>query len=110
MSDVLGISTLIAPSQPLISQTREPNGAENPETALDQACRDFESVFINYMLQQMRRTIPQDGLFNGGQAEQIYTSMLDNETAKSISNQRGLGLAALLRHQLSAQEPTKKNE
>ena len=108
MSDFLGVSNLMAPSQPLMSQTRASKGAANQETALDQACRDFESVFINYMLQQMRRTIPQDGLFNGGQAEQIYTSMLDSETARSISNQRGLGLADLLRHQLSAQEPLKK--
>jgi flagellar protein FlgJ len=110
MSDFSGISNFMLPSQPLASQIRDPKGSKNKSATLDQACRDFESVFINYMLQQMRRTVPRDGLFNGGQAEQIYTSMLDNETAKSISRQGGLGLADLLREQLSSQEPIKKNE
>lgn len=109
MSDLLGIANLMTPSPPLASRTGSPQGVENQDAALDRACRDFESVFINYMLQQMRRTVPKDGLFNGGQAEEIYTSMLDNETAKSISRNSGLGLADMLRQQLSSQAP-EKNE
>lgn len=69
---------------------------------LRSACRDFESIFIQQMMQQMRRTVPQDGLFNGGQAEQMYTSMLDGELSKSFAQQRGLGLSDVLYRQLSA--------
>jgi len=69
---------------------------------LEQACKDFESLFVAQMMQQMRKTVPQDGLFNGGRAEKIYTEMLDSEMAKSISNQRGVGLAAMMYRQLSA--------
>lgn len=74
---------------------------ERQET-LKNACRDFESLFINYMLKQMRQTVPKDGLFRAGQAEQMYTSMMDSEVAKEISRQRGLGLAPIMYHQMAA--------
>jgi flagellar protein FlgJ len=79
--------------------------------ALKNACRDFESLFINYMLQQMRQTVPKDGLFGAGQAEKMYTSMMDSEVAKEISRQRGLGLAPMMYHQMMAainDDPKKK--
>ena len=80
--------------------------------ALEKTCRDFESLFINYLMQEMRKTIPEDSLFGGGQAEKIYSSMLDNEVSKTMAQQRGIGLAAMLYNQLSsvqeANDRTKK--
>lgn len=81
------------------------------QASLENACRDFESLFVKYMLQQMRQTVPQDGLFDGGQAEKLYTSMMDQEVAKEISEQRGIGLAPMMYHQMIAgigNETTKK--
>jgi len=78
---------------------------------LEVACRDFESLFVNYLMQKMRDTIPDNSLFGGGQAEKIYSGMLDNEVAKSVSQQRGIGLAALMYAQMSStgeNESTKK--
>jgi flagellar protein FlgJ len=68
---------------------------------LKRACQDFEAIFTNQMFQEMRRTISNDGLFNGGRAEEIFTSMQDAELAKSMSRQKGLGLADVLYRQLS---------
>lgn len=76
--------------------------ATNRQETLKNACRDFESVFVTYMLKQMRRTVPQDGLFGAGQAEKMYTSMMDTEVAKKISQQRGLGLAPMMYQQMLA--------
>jgi len=62
-------------------------------------------------MQKMRDTIPENSLFGGGQAEKIYTGMLDNEVAKSVSQQRGIGLADLMYAQMSSEdenENTKK--
>ncbi|RJQ84827.1 MAG: flagellar biosynthesis protein FlgJ [Desulfobacteraceae bacterium] len=98
----------IRPSAPLLRSEypAEPVKARSsgttPSKQLEQACRDFESIFVNYMLQQMRRTVPQNDLFNGGRAEEIYTSMMDNELAKSIAQQRSMGLVSVLYRQLSA--------
>jgi len=76
-----------------------PAGGKDSER-LKQACEDFESIFVDFMLQQMRRTVPENALFGGGHAEQIYTSMMDSELSKSISHQRGLGLADQMYRQL----------
>ena len=85
--------------------------SEPDDKKLEKACRDFESLFVNYLMQKMRETIPENSLFGGGQAEQIYTGMLDNEVAKSVSQQRGIGLAAVMYAQMSSigdNENTKK--
>jgi flagellar protein FlgJ len=92
------------------SKVGDRQGAE-PQKPLKSACRDFESLFVHYLLKQMRRTVPQDGLFGGGQAQQMYTSMMDSEVAKEISRQRGLGLAPMLYQQMmeaANETPTKK--
>ena len=68
---------------------------------LHQACRDFESLFVQQLLKEMRKTVPRDGLMNGGQAEQMYSEMLDGEMARQISNQGGIGLAPIIFAQAS---------
>lgn len=83
--------------------------AENEKARIEQACRDFESLFVQQMMKQMRRTVPQDGLFSGGNAEKMYSSMLDGEIAKAVSEQRGIGLAPALIRQLLELSAHEKN-
>ena len=79
--------------------------------AMEKACKEFESLFVQHMLKQMRETVPKDGLFSGGSAERVYTSMLDGEMAKTISDSKGIGLAPILYRQLAAMnESEKKSE
>jgi peptidoglycan hydrolase FlgJ len=78
--------------------------AQNEQGKLEKACNDFESLFVKYMMQQMRETIPQNGLFGHSQAEKIYTGMLDDEVAKSVSHGRGLGLAKAMYEQMAAMQ------
>ncbi|HDD35360.1 MAG TPA: flagellar biosynthesis protein FlgJ [Candidatus Desulfofervidus auxilii] len=73
--------------------------------ALKRACKEFESFFIYYLLKVMRKTVPKVELFYGGLAQDIYTSMLDEELAKKAANIGGLGLANLLYQQLSRKSP-----
>ena len=42
------------------------------------------------------------GFISGGQAEEIYTSMLDAEMAAKISTRGGIGLSEMLLHQLGS--------
>jgi peptidoglycan hydrolase FlgJ len=77
---------------------------------LEETCRDFESVFIHYMLQQMRRTVPRSDLFNGGRAEEMVTTLMDTELSKSIAQQRSLGLASILYRQLNSSESKPSDE
>lgn len=76
--------------------------SDSNDRELEKACHQFESLFVKYMLQTMRDTIPENNLFGGGQAEKIYTGMLDDEVAQSVSQQRGIGLAAIMYAQMAS--------
>jgi len=67
---------------------------------IKKACTEFESLFINLLLKEMRATVPKTGVISGGKAEEYYTSLLDNEFAKKIASGRGVGLSSLLYEQL----------
>ena len=70
------------------------SGESSPQ--LKEACSELESLFISYLLKEMRATIPKTGLISGGKAEEIYTSMLDTQIAKEMASQRGIGLASFI--------------
>ena len=103
MADTFQVTDLMSRYQQQIDRTRNApvNKAAVTDDDLDKTCRDFEALFVGYMMKEMRKTIPDDGLFSGGRAEQMYTSMLDDETAKSISKHNGMGLAPMLYRQLT---------
>jgi peptidoglycan hydrolase FlgJ len=69
---------------------------------LKTACDEMESLFIQHMLTEMRKTVTKSGLIDGGRAEEIYTSMMDAEVAKQMAASGGLGLARMLQEQVRA--------
>ncbi|MDD5758341.1 MAG: rod-binding protein [Desulfobulbaceae bacterium] len=71
------------------------------ERKLKEACQNFEAIIIQQMLTAMRKTVPKDGLFTSGYAEDMYQSMYDEGLSKEIASGRGLGLADVLYKQLS---------
>ena len=76
----------------------------DPATSGEQAqirevARQFEALLMHSLLKSMRATTSQDGLMDNDQTR-LYTSLLDQEIAQSISK-RGLGLAEILERQLS---------
>ena len=83
------------------------SGRNDPQ--LRKACSELESLFIAYLLKEMRATIPKSDFINGGKAEEIYTSMLDSEMARELSSKGGIGLLSILLDQLGRrQESVKK--
>lgn len=71
---------------------------------IEKACTDMESLFISYLLKEMRATIPKDGFVGKGKGEEIYTSMLDSQLAKELAAERGIGLSPLLQEGLLRKE------
>lgn len=84
-----------------LSVTAVPKRDNNEE--MRKALKDFESLFINQMLKTMRESVGKSELMHGGSGEDIYTSMLDEELAKSISNAGGIGLEKMLMKQMSSE-------
>ena len=86
--------------QRTLESNKRPKSNIQNEPELRDACLEMESLFIHHLLKEMRATIDKSGFISGGRAEEIYTSMLDAETAKNISTRGGIGLAQMLLHQL----------
>ena len=70
---------------------------------LYEQCQEFESIFVNMMLKEMRATVQKSGMIDGGQAEDIFTDMLYDEYAKDMSKSAGFGLADAVYVELSRQ-------
>jgi flagellar protein FlgJ len=72
------------------------NAAHQDRVRLKEVCHELESLFIGHLLKEMRATVAKSGFLSGGRAEELYTSMLDNQLAKELSAKGGIGLATLL--------------
>ena len=70
---------------------------ERPDVAAKAVAKQFDALFINQMLKQMRESMPQDGMLDSSQGR-MYTSMFDQQVSQSLAT-RGVGVAdMLLRH------------
>lgn len=80
--------------------------AVDPEKAkLKQACQDFESIFLNFLLGKMRDTVPKSDLMGSSHGEDVYRGMLDDELAKQMAASGGVGLADTLYRQIEGTIP-----
>jgi peptidoglycan hydrolase FlgJ len=75
--------------------------SENRSKDLKSACRELESLFISQLLKEMRATVHKSGLMDGGQGEEMFTSIMDAELSKTIASNGGLGISDQLYAQLS---------
>ena len=75
--------------------------ADMSKKEVQKAARDFEAMFASLMLKSMRSTVGKDPLTGGGQGEEIYRSLLDQEYASIMVSGDGLGLAKIIEQQLT---------
>jgi flagellar protein FlgJ len=75
---------------------------EKEDARLKEACAGFEAIMLHTMLKAMRQTLPEGGIFDRSQAEEIWESRMDQEIADRISKGAGSpGLRDFLYRQLS---------
>lgn len=87
--------------------------AGDTDSKMKAACESFESIFLHQLFKQMRATVPESGLLEGGMAKEIYTDMMDGEVSRKLAGEKGIGLARMLENQLrqmnlNSTAPTKK--
>lgn len=73
---------------PAASGINTPAGAQGTarnDEALKKAARELESVFYYYMIKAMRDTVPKDGLFDGGNEEEMMTGLLDQQLSVDMA-------------------------
>ncbi len=70
-----------------------------------QAGQDFEAFFVGQMMEQMMAGIESDSMFGGGQGEDVWRSMLNQEYGKEVAKSGRLGIADhVMATMLQAQE------
>jgi flagellar protein FlgJ len=74
--------------------------AEDPEGALKLVATQFEALLLDIMMKSMRSAAPGESLLDN-EGSRLFTSLLDQEFSRKLSEQGGLGLADLLVKQLS---------
>lgn len=75
----------------------------NPREAASRVAGQFEALFLQQVLKQMRETLPKDGPFDSD-TMRTYTSLFDQQIAQHLSA-RGLGLKEAIERQLARALP-----
>ncbi|MDA3845620.1 MAG: rod-binding protein [Vallitaleaceae bacterium] len=69
--------------------------------ALREACREFETYYVQQLYSEMRKSIPETTLTEKAPGRDIFEDMLFEEYAKETSKGKGVGIAQMLYDQLS---------
>ena len=72
------------------------------KAALDETAQQFEALFIQMMLAEMRKSIPKDGMFDS-QAVQTYQDMADKQVSLDMSKRGDFGIANVIKAQFERQ-------
>ncbi|HRU38563.1 MAG TPA: rod-binding protein [Candidatus Goldiibacteriota bacterium] len=102
-ADMLSMTNTLQQAQ-LQAQKAENKKQAGQMQQLAKVSKDFESIFLGYMLKQMRKTVPEESLFGKSNAREIFFDMYDDAVSKELASAGGIGLAVMLYKQLSAAE------
>lgn len=90
-------SARIIPTSPMMAaeRARQASGINTPDPTAE-AARNFESFFLSQMFEYMTRGLKTEAPFGGGNAEQTWRSMLNEQYGKAVSRGRGIGVADMV--------------
>lgn len=95
------ISSSIASSAYSESKVKASEGAARQKYSIarkaEEGLRDFQGLMVGLMLNSMRSTVQKSETLNGGQGEEIFEGMLDQEYSKKMSSTDMLGIDKSLR-------------
>lgn len=74
-------------------------GTAGPES-VKRVAEEFEALFLAEMLAPVFESVDSDGLFGGGQGEDIYRSMMVQEYGKAIAQAGGVGIAETVQREI----------
>ena len=90
-------------------QAAQAQAAKQPARMADpakakQAAQDFEAQFLSQMIGQMFAGVSTNGLFDGGNGEKMFRSLLFDQFGKVLARAGGIGIAdavqrEILKHQ-----------
>lgn len=87
-------------AQNLASASRAGRHAGQSAAELAKASEQFESLMLNFMIREMRATVPESSLFPQSMAQDIFSGMLDERIAGEMSQHGGIGISRMIFEQL----------
>ncbi|MBN2307531.1 MAG: rod-binding protein [Candidatus Hydrogenedentes bacterium] len=90
---------------PIATSYASQAGAASGDAARERmAVEELEHFFVFTLLQEMRKTIPEDGLLGGGFESELFNQMLDDALSEKIAQSGQLGIADMVQEQLHIAE------
>jgi Rod binding domain-containing protein len=82
---------------------------EKSKAKLQKAAKDFEAIFVNYLLQSMRKTVQKgDEEEGGGFGGEMMLEMFDQEMSKHIARTGNLGFGEMLYKKMTGESLPKE--
>ena len=72
------------------------------KSAINETAQQFEALFIQMMLAEMRKSIPKEGLFDS-QAVRTYQDMADKQVSLDMAKRGDFGIAKVIKAQFESQ-------
>ena len=72
------------------------------KSAINETAQQFEALFIQMMLSEMRKSIPKEGLFDS-QAVRTYQDMADKQVSLDMAKRGDFGIANVIKAQFESQ-------
>ncbi len=96
----MGISNLHS-----VHNQQHVNVADDPvkKQKLQKAVREFEALFVNYMLKAMKQTVNRTKFDDGGFGSDLYDDLFTVEVAKAISKNGSFGIAETLYRKITGE-------
>ncbi|MGA9121593.1 MAG: transglycosylase SLT domain-containing protein [Bacteroidota bacterium] len=77
--------------------------SDRTKAKLQTAVRDFESLFVSYMLKSMRQSMSTEEMFGDSFGGDILDGMFDTELAKQMSRNSSFGMAEMLYRKMTGE-------
>jgi len=78
-------------------------GPQETREGLQKAAKEFEGVFLNTLMNAMRKTVPDNKMLNSSGPTKFYQQMYDAEMAKALANgSTGIGIAEMIERQFES--------
>ncbi len=113
MIQATDFSAVLATDPNAVARGMRARSKSDADGGLKAAAQQFEAIFLDLMLKNMRAAKLADSEFDGVGTRE-FTGMLDQQMSSKLSQRGGLGLAELMLRQLSPRDsstalPVKKS-
>ena len=87
----------------LAAQNATAAGKDSTDAQIEKVAQDFEAIFLNIMLKEMRKTVGKGGLLGNDGATKMFQEMMDSALAESMAKSKMFGLGNIVAKQMKKQ-------